>query len=706
MPAMTSSSPRMAQRLASWMRHRARVGIVLVASLALIFVSTLVAVAVVTTAPPAKLSAVGPVDPDNGFPTWYRDSNGLAVGQCTDPQDPMCGVVATSIPDPAAPVVFPTNFPAETFYMLASARISLPGGLNADLVTGLESAFATRAGPAPGQQVTFGRVRVRIDTPNPGHFVVTHPYGVDEFDAAGAGSRTINFTEDVGVAPGVFTGALQSRVNPFLTWDTGVVKGPNGDSYLGDPAVPHKVTGSALGTNTFRIDGPNIGGPGVDTITTDLFSLSGKVAKNFGVDAGHPTYTRTNTDGGSLDVFATTVPGEVVEARVGADGPTTLRGDAQGRYFGRLSFAGTPPGSVRVSNTSDSPATIVNAKVTDRVLVLEASYDNTSHTLSVRGASSDTAVPPELKVLGFGVLDASGQQTFADVDAPPQDVTITSGAGGRDTAPVVVDGVATVPNAVVASAGPDQAVRQSQKVALDGSATRNETSMGWSQVGGPSVVLTGTAPKVSFTAPDQDATLTFRLTAQGPGGPAFDEVSVVVAGLAPPSTSAGADQSAYAGDPVTLDGSGSFGADSYAWRQTAGPLVALAGSSTAKAGFTMPVATEPLVFALTTTGPGGTASATVTVTPLVDSVAVTQASYRTSTREWRIVGTASASAPDLVTVRLSAAGTLVGTATVDTTGAWAVRVKGSPVAPDARTAVTVTTSRGGSLADIRVTVSP
>jgi hypothetical protein len=64
------------------------------------------------------------------------------------------------------------------------------------------------------------------------------------------------------------------------------------------------------------------------------------------------------------------------------------------------------------------------------------------------------------------------------------------------------------------------------------------------------------------------------------------------------------------------------------------------------------------------TGPGGTNTAKVTVTQLVDRVVVTQATYRTSTREWRVVGTATGPPPDLVTVRLGAADTLIGSAAV------------------------------------------
>lgn len=689
-------------------RRLPRVVTTVVAAAAVVAFTSLVSGATPTTVPAPRLAAVGPVDPDNGFPVWYRDSNGLAVGQCTDPKDPLCGIIANPGFDPAAPVVFPTNYPMETFYMLAASRIPLGAGASADFTAGLESSFATKTAPAAGQQITFGRVRIRIDAPTAGHYTVTHPYGVDEFDVTQGGNRSINFTEDVGVAPGAFTGALASRVNPVLTWDTGPVTGANGDAYVGDPAVPHRVTGSALGTNVFRIDGPDIGGPGVNSVSTDLFTLSGKIAKNFGVDAGRPTYTRTSADGGFVDVFATSVPGEAITATLPGATPTTLSTDGAGQYFARLTFTGaTPPGRVTVTNTSDTPATVVAATVTDRVVVASAVYDTATHNLTVRASSSDTsATPPTLTVRGLGPLDPGGQQVFPGVVAPPQDVMVTSSAGGSDAAPVVVGGTASLPNPVIANAGPDQVVRQGQKVTLDGSSSANSTALSWSQVGGSAVVLGGASPAATFTAPTQDGRLTFRLTAEGPGGPSTDDVVVTVAGVAPPTAVVGRAQEAFPGDLVTLDASTSAGVDTYSWTQTAGTLVALQGGNTARATFTMPVSDVPLLFTLTTTGPGGTATARVQVTPRVDVLSVTQISYRRSTGEWRVVGTASAPAPDLVTVRLAASGTLVGSAAVDTTGAWAVRTKASPVAPDASNAVTVTTSRGATATGLLVTVTP
>ena len=231
--------------------------------------------ATTTTAPPTHMLAVGPTSPTNGYPVWYKDSNNLSVGLCLDDTNPFCNLAA-DVRDATQPVSFPDNFPEETFYQLAQSSIDLPNGTTAVLDDNLEAAFNT-AEPTDGQQIVFGRVRIRITTPTTGHYVITHPYGVDEFDVTDTATRNINFVEDIGIgSPGDFTGALNSRINPFLRWDTGLVTGPDGASYLGDPATPHAVTGSELGTNFFRIDGPDIGGTGINTVQTNLFNLQGR----------------------------------------------------------------------------------------------------------------------------------------------------------------------------------------------------------------------------------------------------------------------------------------------------------------------------------------------------------------------------------------------------------------------------------------------
>src|SRR2546430_15947954 len=100
----------------------------------------------------AALAAVGAPDPAHGFPKWYLDKNGLQLAPCLDAgaADP-CGLIAAgALPNPALPVVFPTNFPNEVFYNRATARIDGIGGgaLPADPRIALAEALRGAAGAA------------------------------------------------------------------------------------------------------------------------------------------------------------------------------------------------------------------------------------------------------------------------------------------------------------------------------------------------------------------------------------------------------------------------------------------------------------------------------------------------------------------------------------------------------------------------------
>src|SRR3989442_3808206 len=106
------------------------------------------------------LTAVGAPDPANGYPKWYMDGNGLQLAPClVTPADDPCALAGT-FPNPAAPIVFPTNFPDEFFYLRATARIDgIGGGLSrADPRYALEGAFRGATGtPADraGAQIVF-----------------------------------------------------------------------------------------------------------------------------------------------------------------------------------------------------------------------------------------------------------------------------------------------------------------------------------------------------------------------------------------------------------------------------------------------------------------------------------------------------------------------------------------------------------------------
>src|SRR5262249_4365122 len=134
------------------------------------------------------LAAVGPVDPVNGYPAYYIDSNGIALQPCLDfVCDP-----ALALPDPNRPVSFPDNFPDEFFYFRGISDIAV-GTVKGRLVLALEGAFLN--GPVvPGDQIVFSRVRVRVsDLVAGATYRVTYPFGQLTLVAGPLG--TINFTE-------------------------------------------------------------------------------------------------------------------------------------------------------------------------------------------------------------------------------------------------------------------------------------------------------------------------------------------------------------------------------------------------------------------------------------------------------------------------------------------------------------------------------
>src|SRR2546425_55184 len=236
------------------------------------------------------LAAVGAVDPANGYPRWYLDRNGLQLGQCLDaanPADPC--VLAGTFPNPGQPISFPDNFPDEFFYWRTTTTINNIGnvGGRALLVMSTQAGFGGATGTAAdgaGAQIVFARYRVRV-LPNglvPGAtYVVTGPFGVQSFVASATG--TINFTVDQGCPLGTplpcnFSSVLPTtNAGPFLTWDPATPPAPT-PGFIGDGLLTHTIVGSPFNTNFFRIQGPNVGGPGVNVVETNLFTnVIGKI---------------------------------------------------------------------------------------------------------------------------------------------------------------------------------------------------------------------------------------------------------------------------------------------------------------------------------------------------------------------------------------------------------------------------------------------
>ena len=244
------------------------------------------------TAAHAALQAAGPVSPAHGFPAWYQDTSGHSLALCLD-QNGLCVLPAIGPITTLATSISSANFPAVSYFWVATATMNVGPTLRdqAVLRLSLEAGFAGPLGNVPvnGNQVTNLRVelgKMNNLTAN-SVYTVTHPFGQFTFSTddrgrtiADVGGQAHMAAEGCQLAPCDFTAlipAALTNLGPFLTWDTGFpVASPDGRQYIGDPRVPHTVTGG-IGGNIYRIDGPDIGGTGIHTIETNLFSIAGKL---------------------------------------------------------------------------------------------------------------------------------------------------------------------------------------------------------------------------------------------------------------------------------------------------------------------------------------------------------------------------------------------------------------------------------------------
>lgn len=431
-------------------RRLLRAGIATIGAMGLFAGGATLARGDITVANTGTLAAVGPVGA-YGYPVWYEDSTGLRLEQCLDLDEQLCDpafLVGEGV-DPAQPLAIgdtaaESNWPLESFYFLGeSGGDNTVGAGGSRLVLGLEATFANEL-PKNPDQVVFGRLRIRVDTPTAGTYTITHPYGEDTFVVSEADvAAGINFTEDITAAPGQFNLALGSRINPFLVSAGGTIQTATG-TYVGDPAVTTAVTGSPHGTNFFRVDGPE---PGV-LFESDQFSLLGKVSTNSGLEGHSATYSE-DASGLHLNVFASAGANNAVRVSGTGVPETTLTAGADGTsYFARVAIDSVPS-EVTLTNASDVPEATKTLPVTDLVTMTGATYDTTAQTLTVSGTSSDTvgntlqADPDGDGPIAAKALDASGVATFGPADGlsvPTPWATVTSAVGGTDTGPVSVTG--------------------------------------------------------------------------------------------------------------------------------------------------------------------------------------------------------------------------------------------------------------------------
>lgn len=433
----------------------------------------------------AALNAVdpGPYTADTGFfPHWYQDSEAVALDLCVSravssrvppaaPPAYMCTLLPNpGIFDDALPIVWPTNWPDEGFWFTGDAAIdatTVPNaqGINLIYVSALEAAFGGGV-PLANDQISFARIRIRVDVPLAGTYTITHPFGVNVYNVTTPGIKAINDTVDVGIgAPGDFTGALTGAIGPFLRSVNGPYVEQNPDTgtfetFIGDPNLTtnvligglltpvagEPVTGSPFGTNYIRVQGPN----GID-VQTDLFVVTGKL---FEATLPTPlTVQRTSystTQLGVFDYFETdafalapsTAALSFADVALNTSPMNDL--DANGAFFGYDNQTTGIPLSlidVTASNPPGNLDTTESGALVDEVRILSATYSLGTGQLDVQAISSDTLGAPVLTLDGTGLTgsDSAGVSfTTGPLIIPPATVTVTSANGGSDTEAVVL----------------------------------------------------------------------------------------------------------------------------------------------------------------------------------------------------------------------------------------------------------------------------
>ncbi len=687
----------------------------------------------------ADLARIGPIDPANGYPAWYQDKTGLVLDLClpnaTDLLNGNCLLLPADIPTGTAPESFPANFAEEHFYWNATSLMTVAGGGRATLVLALEGAFGN--GPVlDGDQMVFSRIRVLVDVPEPGGtYTVTHPYGVEVFPNVAPGTRAIFFTEDIGLAPGIFTTVLNGRVGPFLVAADPLgnplppVVLPGGNTFLADPNFDTQVTGSPFGTNFFRIEGPNIGGPGINMIETDLFSLMGKVHTApvaALLDVSRATYARDAVSA-QIDVFATSAAAiggpQPLLSVSGPNIPSRLMENIGSKYYTTIIPAapGDVPASIIVTNNGDALPTLNEANLVDE-LTAQASWDAVTGNLTIQATSSDQLVPPVMVASDdqgrpLGTL-VGGQLTVPGKLIPPPRVTVKSSAGGVITTNVMTGGVAIQGPAVA-----DDAVTTTENIPVSVAVLANDgasadpttvTVIGQPQNGSVVVDATGNStytPNLSFAGVD-----TFTYLVKDINGNASNLATVTITVTNIPNP------------PVAVD-------DSTIVPVNNSVVIDVLANDTDPDGDIVPgsvvIVTAP-VDGTATVNPDGTISyvagpsrtvdviqyqvtdatglvsniATVVIDVLFpESITVQKAEVKVT--DWRIQGDTTIPGPNnTITVHVGPdlTGPVLGTALVDNVGGWQLQVRNSGIFPDATQTISMESSQGGTRLAVPVAV--
>lgn len=716
----------------------------------------------------AQLAAVdpGPYTFATGkFPIWYQDKNQLSMELCqsratssrvgaTTPPAYMCTLLPTpGIFDDTLPMVFPDNWPDEAFWFLAETNIpNNAAGYGMDAyVAGIEAAFAG-GNPLDGDQISFARIRMRINVPVAGTYTITHPYGVETVNVTTPGRRAINITRDIGIgAQGNFSGALNGAIGPFLRSIRGPYTEMNPDTgaietFVGDPNLTEQVSGSPNNTNFVRIQGP------AGTIETNLFTVAGKVLDSRAqtqVDLSRATYRRTASGTGTgvstqVEVFGKASNSSKLcfretVALVPATPPTpcliNMRGDNNGLFFEQHQIDGPVPAVVVLTATNPAGTTrptSVSSKLTDLVKVQTARYNWSNHSLLIEATSTDEVVVPDMVAQGYGRLTKAGtlqSLTVSDLKQPPASVTVKSAAGGSDTETVVVVGSAPDTGENQAPIARADSASTSIGVPITLNLLANDTDPDGNTpltitaltpaIGGGTVALNGTSAVV-YTPPttgNGPLTVTFTYKAQDAKGLASTTpatVTITVAGNKAPTAVADSVTTLGVAIPISVlandtDPEGNLPLTVSSFTPPTRGTVTLSPDNTVltytpPASVTTAFTTTFTYFARDSLGAVSVSPATVTVQvspkPAAETFAVTTAtvSARSNNRfTWDFAGTSSVTTGNTITIQVTTPTGLqtLGTTTVPVTGRWRFTANNlTTVVPSTNPTATITSSQG------------
>lgn len=698
-----------------------------------------------------ELERVGPIMPENGYPAWYQDTTGLTLEfgaplNQAELDGGWCLLLPADVPSGTAPETFPTDFAEEHFYWSCEADVEVTENgqdVRLRLVMALEATFGLEA-IAPGDQVVFGRMRIRIiDCPYDGTYNVYTPYGNWEFNNQEAGEK-LTFTADIGIgAPGTFDGALTSHIGPFLLpsntpggAELPPVTGPvPGKLYIADPDREGPVTGSPIGQNFFRVEGPN----NFVVEVTD-FSLTGRIYTETiptKVIVNRATYTRNET-AQYVDVFAQAFPTTLGRLPGSATpevttpvlsfypAPPTVDDETEElsaptgveevpmfgsgtTYWGQVALTSIPTSLTVKENTSRDGTgqlvpTFFEVPVTDGVTVLEAIYDPASDgSLFVSAVSNDEIVEQTLTLSGFGEL-VDGQTVVSPLAVPPSKVRVVSSAGGAgDMLVAVLPGAVGSGDAPIAS---NDTATLTEDTTANFNVLANDTVGGEPIVFGPNVsVAITSAPHLGNAVVNADGTIGYTpsLNAAGTDSIGYtvsvdgtsSRVSTLTITITPVNDRPIANNdtvSAVVGSKLIDVLGNDTDPDGFADLATAVIVTQPQAGATARGGSVVTfTATAPGTYTFTyrardLAGLTSVNPATVTVTvSAVETITVRQSMFRTKASRWIVSGTNSVLSGQTMTITYangvlangsSAVGTVVGTAQVSPTGTWALNLRG------------------------------